>query len=256
MSKYLVDSTDMTAIADAIRSKDGTQTTMTVSDMPTRIQNIPSGGGTDYLALDINNSSYSYVVPDTVVRIRSYAFAESGINSITIPNTVTRIGNNAFMHCWNLTSIVLPTYLDTGIGDYTFHYCINLQSVTLPSSGSKVIGNNAFGSCQSLTTINNMSSGWAFGPYAFDNTALEGDLYVGNEATFRTNCFNNNRSTGMLYIHLSSETPQRYNIPNYGQCFDTNHCRLVVPYSVDHLILSAYQNTFPEYSSIMIEENH
>lgn len=45
MSKYSIDSTTLTAIGDAIRTKEGTSAAIPVSDFATRITNIPSGGG-------------------------------------------------------------------------------------------------------------------------------------------------------------------------------------------------------------------
>lgn len=48
----------------------------------------------------------SVIIPDSVTRISQYAFIGSSISSITIPNTITYIGNYAFARCSNLTSIV------------------------------------------------------------------------------------------------------------------------------------------------------
>lgn len=177
MSKYLVDSTEMTAIADAIRLKDGTQTTMTVTEMPTRIQNIPSGGGTDYMAQRVQGTLSSYIIPNTCTRIHMYAFAYQPITSITIPNSVTNIqegafvgaqlssitipnsvtsiGANAFSNT-NLTSITIPNSVDT-LGSYSFH-STQLTSVTIPNS-VETMGNYVFSNISTLTSVtfdNNM----------------------------------------------------------------------------------------------------
>lgn len=45
MSKYVIDSTTLTSVANAIRGKDGTSAPIQVSDFATRITNIPTGGG-------------------------------------------------------------------------------------------------------------------------------------------------------------------------------------------------------------------
>ena len=47
MSKYVIDSSTLTSIADAVRTKGGTTDPIVVSDIPTAIANIPSGGGGD-----------------------------------------------------------------------------------------------------------------------------------------------------------------------------------------------------------------
>ena len=47
MSKYVIDSSTLTSIADAVRTKGGTTEPIVVSDIPTAITNLPSGGGGD-----------------------------------------------------------------------------------------------------------------------------------------------------------------------------------------------------------------
>lgn len=48
MSKYVIDSSTLTSIADAVRTKGGTTDPIVVSDIATAIANIPSGGGGEY----------------------------------------------------------------------------------------------------------------------------------------------------------------------------------------------------------------
>ena len=45
MSKYVIDSSTLTSIADAVRAKTGTTDPIKVSDIPTAISNISGGGG-------------------------------------------------------------------------------------------------------------------------------------------------------------------------------------------------------------------
>ena len=69
-------------------------------------------------------------IPNNITSIGHSAFASCGqLTSITIPNTVTSIGVNAF-YCSGITSIVIPnsiTYID---GD-AFHCCSSLTSITV-----------------------------------------------------------------------------------------------------------------------------
>lgn len=53
MSKYVIDSSTLTSIADAVRTKGGTTEPIVVSDIPTAITNIPSGGGGGLTAEDL-----------------------------------------------------------------------------------------------------------------------------------------------------------------------------------------------------------
>ena len=47
---------------------------------------------------------------------------------MTIPNSVTSIGNTAFMHCSRLTSITIPSSV-TQIGERVFNDCGNLTDI-------------------------------------------------------------------------------------------------------------------------------
>ncbi|MBO7341330.1 MAG: leucine-rich repeat domain-containing protein, partial [Clostridia bacterium] len=53
----------------------------------------------------------------------------SSLTEITIPNSVTSIGNGAFENCSSLTAITIPNSV-TSIGEYAFFYCYNLTSAT------------------------------------------------------------------------------------------------------------------------------
>ena len=86
-----------------------------------------------------------------ITYIGKYAFSGTSISSITLPDTVTSIGEHAFEHCWYLTSITIPERV-TEIKEYTFFCCDKLTSVTL-SSGVTVIGNSAFEGCYALKTV-------------------------------------------------------------------------------------------------------
>ena len=71
------------------------------------------------------------------------------ITALTLPEGVTRIGDEAFVNCASMTSITLPSGL-TSIGDYAFEACTNLKSITIPTSVGN-ISESAFSGCQNLT---------------------------------------------------------------------------------------------------------
>ena len=72
------------------------------------------------------------IKPGTRV-IANFAFVKrSGITSITIPNSVKRIGKGAFYGCSSLTSLNIPNSV-TSIGKGAFYKCSSLDSITIPA---------------------------------------------------------------------------------------------------------------------------
>ena len=84
---------------------------------------------------------------------------------ITIPDSVTTIGNRAFEYCRSLTSILLPDSV-TKIGKSAFHGCQSLTSIHIPESVT-TIGNRAFEDCRSFTSIHLPDSVTTIGDRAF-----------------------------------------------------------------------------------------
>ena len=66
-----------------------------------------------------------------------------------VNNVITNIGNNAFAHCSNLTTVSFPAC--TVINGEAFQHCSSLTTVSFPVCTS--IGYNAFYDCSSLTTV-------------------------------------------------------------------------------------------------------
>ena len=92
-------------------------------------------------------------VPSTVTAIGQSAFAEHDeLVSVTLPEGITSIGNEAFFFCWNLTTINIPADV-TEIGYAAFNYCSSLDGVTIPE-GVTTIEHWLFAFCESLTSIN------------------------------------------------------------------------------------------------------
>ena len=82
----------------------------------------------------------------------NYAFSVChSLTSVTIPNSVTSIGDMAFEACIGLTSITIPNSV-TSIGGYAFLDCTGLTSVTI-GNGVTSIGDMAFFSCNKLKII-------------------------------------------------------------------------------------------------------
>ena len=95
----------------------------------------------------------SVTISNSVTRIGNNAFNGCyRLTEVSIPNSVTRIGNNAFYGCSGLTEITIPNSV-TSLGDYAFYGCSRPTSVTIPNSVTE-IGEAAFANCIGLTEVN------------------------------------------------------------------------------------------------------
>jgi len=75
----------------------------------------------------------------------------SKIKKIIIEKGVTNIGDGAFAHCLNLTSVSIPNSVKR-IDSYAFYYCESLTSVDIPNSVTS-IRKSAFSNCTKLNSI-------------------------------------------------------------------------------------------------------
>jgi len=75
----------------------------------------------------------------------------AGCSTTSIPKSVKKIAENAFISCSELTDITIPEGV-TKIGERSFSFCTSLTNISIPES-VKVIGRGAFQRCESLTNI-------------------------------------------------------------------------------------------------------
>lgn len=93
----------------------------------------------------------------TVTAIGDYAFSYPNYgygttaSSITLPNTIKRLGRYAFSRSDNLKTVVLPNSLGT-IDENAFYYCKNLTTMVIPSSVS-LMNESIFSRCDLLRIL-------------------------------------------------------------------------------------------------------
>lgn len=129
----------------------------------------------DNTAVIVTNYKYNGAAADVtipsrykgkpVTAIEHAAFFNSAVTSVTIPDSVTSIDDNAFGFCSQLTNISIPNSV-TYIGFSAFAHCTSLKSITLPSSLSFISG-SLFSGCSQLTTIHIPDSVLSIQSYAF-----------------------------------------------------------------------------------------
>ncbi len=112
------------------------------------------GSGTNFITYSFIYcySLVSITIPNSVTSIGNNIFPNChSFTSITIPNSVTSIGNNVFQNCYSFTSITIPNSV-TSIGSNTFRYFKKFSSITIPD-GVTIISNAIFNECFSFVSI-------------------------------------------------------------------------------------------------------
>ena len=213
-SELLTLNNTKTAIRTAINQKGGSVSASdTFASYANAIANLPTGGGNKLLtSIDVSefsgttfNDCRSYItgvtIPNTVTTIGANAFSNcSSLTTVTIPNTVTTISANAFNACTGLTSVTIPSGV-TSIENYTFNGCSGLTSITIPSSVT-TIGVRPFMGCTDLTSITIPSSVTSIGNQAFSGC------------------------TGLTSIVVNATTPPTLGTDVFSL---TNNCPIYVP---------------------------
>lgn len=99
-----------------------------------------------------NRITGNLVIPSGVRLIGRSAFRENSMTSVTLPDTVSFLGDYAFDSCTSLQSINIPKSLKR-LGYWTFFECTSLSSVSF-SEGLVSIGSGVFCRCTSLAVLN------------------------------------------------------------------------------------------------------
>lgn len=207
---------------------------------------------------------------NTVTRIPSSLCCELiGLTSVTIPSSVTSIGENAFILCRNLTKVEISSitawcnidfenntanplnyaknlYLNgskvtnltipntmTKIKDYTFYNCESLTSATIPNSVTE-IGSYAFNGCSGLTSLTLSNSLRTIQPRAFYGCSGLPSLEIPNSVTSIGN-YAFSGCTGMTLLTIpNSITAFEGMVFNGCSALTTIRSKLINPQSVTY----------------------
>ena len=121
----------------------------------------------------------SITIPSSVTSLGNYCFCASGLTSITIPNSVTSLGYECFSECSGLTSIMIPNSV-TSLGGWCFSECSGLTSITIPNSVTS-LGKSCFDGCSGLTSVTIPNSVTSLGNYCFSDCSGLTEVHVNRE---------------------------------------------------------------------------
>ena len=155
----------------------------------------------DFLfSVDVENGGYcidgytgsnlDIVIPSTynyrkVVSIGEDAFLNAAITSVTLPETIVAIKDQAFSNCQNLVSMNFPQSIRT-LGTQAFYNCVNLRAFIQFGEGITEIPEQAFANCNNLIYVYGPNIK-TIGPSAFSNCYMLN--FVFNEGLERIEAF-------------------------------------------------------------------
>lgn len=139
-------------------------------------------------AFSQNSALQAVTFNDGLDGIGGSAFSNTGLTTVTLPNSLTYLGSSAFSSCKDLASISIGTGI-TEIPYNCFSGCNALTSVDLPEHVTS-IGGGAYSYCNGLVSITLPSSIQAVGASAFANCSnLEEVVIPDNVTTLGTGAF-------------------------------------------------------------------
>ncbi|MCM1406230.1 MAG: leucine-rich repeat protein [[Clostridium] fimetarium] len=142
----------------------------------------------------------SVTIPQSVTSIGESAFSNTGLESVELPENLSYLGNGAFAYCGSLRSVTIPQSV-TSIGESAFSNS-GLESVELPENLS-YLGNGAFAYCRYLKSVTIPQSVTSIGESAFSNSGLESVELPENLSYLGNNAFRFCKSLRSVHIPSS-----------------------------------------------------
>jgi len=175
----------------------GTNLTLKIPETATFVRQLNNWNGISYIE-----------IPNSVTEIGGFAFSQSSLKRIEIPDGVTKIESDTFWKCYELEEVIIPNSV-TEFGVNVFASCENLTSIKLPENITE-ISKSPLGHCKNLKNVTIPVNVTKIGDWALGGTAIE-DITVPDGVTeIGEYAFSNCKNLKTLILPASLE--------NIGEC--------------------------------------
>lgn len=164
------------------------------------------------------------------------------LESVVIPDTVTEIGNSAFVDCKNLANVEIADSV-TKIGSSAFNSCTSLENITLPDSVI-TIDSYAFANCTSLSSARLPKYLDTLWTGAFENCKNLTSVYIPNSLANINDyhgtgypCVFQNSGLKTIEFEKGRKTIQPY---LFGECYELEN--IIIPDTVTEIGGAAFLN--------------
>ena len=174
-----------------------------------------------------------YIIPDYVEIITASAFQYCKISEVTIPNSVTQIGQMAFFNCNSLESIHIPASVNELAGD-ALSACMELSTITVDTNNPNYIAEDNVLFDKNKTIL-----------YLYP-TIKGGEYIIPNTVTELGEAFHSNKYTTSVTIPKSVTKMTYY---SFGDCYSLKKllCLADVPPTINKYTFYNTDKSIPVY---------
>lgn len=190
------------SIGDYCFYESGMFNSITIPSSVTSIGNRAFSSNRDLMEINVDSENVNYSSMSGVFynydKTQLLQYPTLKIGAFTVPSSVTKIGEEAFGGCINLSSVNIPSSV-TSIGEYAFKECKSLRNIVIPDSMTS-IEQGVFTGCSNIISIIIPSSVTSIGYYAFQGCSLTSVAIPSSVTSIGDMCFESNADLAKVYF--------------------------------------------------------